>query len=248
MAAALAAAALPACQLPPRGEAHVTAQRPSFATDNVTAVPHGFELEAGAFLDPGDQRELVVNLRYGLDERTELYVMPTPYDWERRRGGTKRGRGDLAVGARRRLWEDPEHNLAAGAQVCVLVPRAQRDLGAEDYEFYGTAILDGQLPEVFYTLNYVLGRLGREDSGGHDTFHGVSMVLGRPVAPELDAFFEVYGTRVHARDEKPWQAQLGLAWSTGPSTILDLAVDTGLNGDGEDAVLLFGVTQILARD
>ncbi len=230
----------------------MTAQRGNFATDSVTTADGTVELEFGTLSRPSSVTDDIVQVKYGAGPRTELFVQNFVYHTETRHGRTDlRGRNDLEIGFRHRFYERPRANggtsfadsiHAIGWQVFVTPDDGDRGVGAGDDALFVSGILDGTAETFAWTLFYELGVLDEPGGSGQDLQHAASVIVGRPVRDGVDAYAELFGWATHERSDYPLAAQVGVAWTQTEHVIWDLGVQTGLNDDGGETLLVAGVT------
>jgi len=199
------------------------------------------ELELGGGVGPRSDRDLTTAVKYGLGERTEIFVCGQPYVRQSSGGEILRGRSATNLGWRHRFeeWNGGD----AGVQVLVLPPDGSEREGfaSGETDVFLAGILDGYDEHVAWTAFYQLGSLG-DDGSARDTQHALALILGSSLSAELDGFAEVFGEFTPARSENPVAAQLGVAWNQSPRHIWDVALQFGLNDDAPGTRVLFGLT------
>lgn len=236
-------ALLGACASMPDDAAGVTPQRPSFSSDTSTTAPGTFELEAGATLDPGDSAAVPMALKYGVGERTEVYVGLSPYQVLERPGEDGEGLGDTLLGLRHRFWES-EADTSAALQLSTKLPTGDDDegLSSGEYDLFAAGILTHAFDErSALTAYYELGFLGDPASSDVDDQHAFALALSRTLPSNYGTFFElaeVFGPH----DVDPIVATLGVTKALSRSVVFDVGLALGLNDDAPDVQLLVGFT------
>ncbi|MCP3916639.1 MAG: hypothetical protein GY711_13870 [bacterium] len=234
---------LPACTT--TGETFVAKpQRPTFSSDTSTTGEGSVEFEAGVALDPGDAFALPATAKYGLSDKSELFIGLPLYALIDESGGDPEGVGDLFIGTRHRVWEEDPTSVAF--QLATKLPTGDSSLSTDEVDFFAAGILThGMNAKTSVTAYYELGYLGDPD-GDADVQNALAGAAAYALDDETTLFgelAEIFGPE----DVDPIFTTLGVAHALEPNVIVDVAVAVGLNDDAADAVLLFGVTTNAGR-
>jgi len=238
----LAACLLSSCVVLRQEGNAVTPQRPSLSSDTSTTFHGSFELEGGAHLAEGGGFDLPFVLKYGLDERTEVFGGWSYLDPE----GSGEGSGDVVLGARRRVIDARD-----GGAALALLAQGKLPL-ADEGEGLGSGEPDGAFAGIAtqtcgdwgLTGFAQLDLLGDPD-GGANVGQSLAFAAGRALPFDLSLFGEVAAVLVPELDQEQVFTTVGLTHATARSLVVDLGVIVGLSDDAEDFGVVLGFTRNL---
>jgi len=245
--APLLVAALTSCLAFEEGKQRpVSPQRPTFSSSTATVQAGNVELESGLSSDPGDSVDTPMTLRWGLDERSEVFIGFSPYVWIDFPGGSEESISDVLVGYRARVLEQTETRPSVAVQLAAKLPTADEDEGftTGEPDTFAAGIATWTEPDWSATGFAQLGLLGQEDDSNElDAQYLIALAGSHALdRPEYSAFGELAGLFVPERDDEQVVMTLGLTWAWMPGRVFDAGAAFGLTDDAPDAVLLFGFT------
>jgi len=209
---------------------------------------------AGSELQSIVKHQLVghLGISLGLFERLVVYaVLPvdlvnTGDGYMGIRGGDGAGIGDLRLGARGRIWGEPDDDWAIAAQLEVALPLADAASGSQAYTGESGAVLHPQLLGEFRGVERLreTANLGARIRSGSDArvanldlSHELTYALGITYAalPEqLDVYVEAFGAQSFSnigsqgsRESGPFEGLLGARYFATPEIKVGLAAGTG---------------------
>ncbi len=225
-----------------------TPQRPTFSTDTSTTAAGTLELESGIAFDPGDRLGTPSALKFGLDERSEVFVGFEPWIVLDAPGGDEGGIGDLQLGYRQRFLEGHEGRPALAYLALVKLPTADDDqgLGSGETDLLAALAATWAGSSWSQTAYLQLGLLGDPDGGSLLQSVG-SYTLGHPLADDLSAFGELALLLTPEVDDEQLLATLGLAKAWAPGRVVDVGVVLGASEDAPELQFVIGTTMNLGR-
>ncbi len=245
---AIALSLLTSCSLLEPTDASVTPQRPTVSFDPNTTAHGTFEIEGGFVRSSDENQSLPLSLKYGAGPQTELFLANAPFVRLERPGGIERGPSDLSVGVRHRVLDSDGASPSAAVQAIVQLPTASRSDGLSDGEtdafFAGT--VDFGIADATATAFYSLDLLGQVD-GSTEVGHTAAFALAQPPSGNFSLFGELAFSVVPDLSTESYLATIGLAHSTEPTTVFDIALVLGLNDEPADWQLVIGLTRNLGR-
>lgn len=238
----LAAAA--GCSLDRTYKTQATPQRPTFSFDTSTTAPGTVELEAGLDIDPSDRFFTPTRTKYGVDERTELFLDFDPYVRVERDDGSVSGVGDIQPGIRRRLLDQDGSAPSAGYLVAARIPTGSpdKDIGSGSIDLNVAGIVNWD--DEAWNLNgfYQLSLLGESESSGVDFAHLLSLTGTVPLQQRVDTYGELAFNYIPERDLEQLFAVGGLFYYYRPGLAFDAGVRVGLTDDAPEFAFLVGTT------
>lgn len=231
------------CQLG-HGPAPVVPQRATLSSDTGTTHPQTFELEGGVGYDPDSAWNTPVDLKYGLDDTSEVSVGWAPVQWNDLQGQDHLGVGDVTLGMRHRFLEEEGWRPSAAFQLVGLLPSGdgEEGLGAGAPGLFAAGMVTSTLGRVTTTLFYEVALLGEANGGGIDVEHALAASAGLPLNHTWGAFGELAGIIAPERDASPLFANVGVTHAFAPWLVMDSGVLIGLNGDAQDLIYRVGFT------
>ena len=224
-------------------------QRPFIGRDTQTTPDSFFEIEAGAQIDPGEEVETPVLLKYGLGPRTEFFAGTSPYRMVDRNelAPDGSGWGDSLVGFRHRFRDRDMYSPAYGFQVATKLPTARKSkgLGTGEMDFLGAVMAEQTYYGADVTGFYQLGILGDPDGSGFDHEHTFSGMARRSVHPNLIGYGEASFVWQPETDTEELSAMIGGAFVIDDFTLFDVGLRLGISADAPDYQFLFGLTRTL---
>jgi len=235
---------LAACTVDRTYQTRATPQRPTVSSDTRTTAPGTVELEAGLAIDPNDRFGTPSMVKYGVDERTELFLGFEPYVTVDRPGSDGHGIGDLLPGIRRRVMDQDGSTPAAAYLIAAKIPTADEDegIGTGEIDLFAAGIVSWDDVAWSATGFYQLGLLGEPGDGGTDLQHVFAAAGSRPIDNRLDAFGELAFLWTPEQDDEDLLGTIGLAYAYRPGMVFDLGLTLGLSQDAPDAVFQIGTT------
>jgi hypothetical protein len=242
--ALLLAPLLTACTVDRAYQTSATPQRPTVSYDTHTTATGTVELEAGFAIDPNDRFGSPALLKYGVDERTELFLGFEPYVTVDRPGSDGHGFGDLMPGIRRRVMDQDGSTPAAAYLVAAKIPTADEDegIGTGEVDLFAAGIVGWDDAAWSAYGMYQLGLLGEPTDGGTDLQHVLTAAGSRPIDNRLSAFGELAFLWTPEQDDEDLLGTLGIAYAYQPGMVFDLGLTLGLSQDAPDAVFQIGTT------
>lgn len=220
-------------------EAHPQGLLPS--QDTSTTPAHHLELEAvGLWAD--SERTATAAIRYGLADRTEVYLLQDVHRTLSVPSGPDiSGSGDAWLGMRHRIVDSDAAGVAHAFAAEVRLPHADPEdgLGAGELELRLLHIRDGTWRGLGWTTNTDL-RLLADTAGRPDPAFGGSITLTTPLLDvggktlPLGLLGEAGGLWNPEQDAKPAWAALGVRIPLHPALELQIAWMEGLGPDGPD--------------
>lgn len=224
----------------PKGlSAHPQSLLPS---QDTTTTPAGhLELEAVGLWADSEQTTAAV-IRYGLAERTEIYLLQ---DLHRTlsdpAGPDPSGIGDAWIGWRHRVIDEDAAGVAHAFAAEVRLPHGDPDegLGEGELELHIAHIRDGTWRSLDWTTNTDLRLIG-DQNGRPDPALGGSITLSTPLLKTAGrvlplAFLAEAGGLWHPEeDDSPAYIALGFRVPIHPSLELQVAWMDGIGSDGPD--------------
>lgn len=237
---------LSGCKLDPHYRQAVTSQRPSFSSDTATAAAGTVEVETGVAVDPGDFTDTPTSVKYGWDERTEVFVGFSPFQHLGAAGQDGEGFGDVTIGTRHRFWESDREPTSAAFQLVAKLPTAseREGLGTGEFDLFAAAIATHTYEFAVVTAYYELGLLGEQFDEGIDVQHGLALAAARALDEQFSVFGEVASTLLPEQPDATFLTAGG-SYAVSDSLVFDAGFQLGLNDDAPDFALLFGVTSNL---
>ena len=227
-------------------EIQAVPQRPTYSSNTYTTAPETLQLELGASLDPDDAAAMPTTLRYGFDERNELFADVSPITAVE---GAGVGVSDLFVGWRQR-WADPEgEQLGLAWQGTLKFPTGDEDkgLGTGEFDAFFAGISTLQQQDWSATGYLQFGLLGSPTGSGVDPQYGLAAAADRSVAANTAVFGELAGVFTPDQNSDIVFTTLGGVWSPTPGLALDAALRIGLSSDAPDLEFVIGFTRNLGR-
>jgi hypothetical protein len=245
--AVLLVPALTACLALEEGKQRpVSSQRPGFSRSTATVSAGHVELESGLRLDPGDSVDTPMTVRWGFDQRSEVFVGFSPYVWIDFPSGSEESIGDVLVGYRARVREQTEAGPSVAVQLAAKLPIADEDEGftTGEPDTFAAGMATWNESDWSATAFAQLGLLGQEDDSNElDAQYLIALAGSHTLdRPEYSAFGEIAGVFVPELNEDQAVMTMGLTWAWMPGRVFDAGVAFGLTDDAPDAVLLFGFT------
>jgi hypothetical protein len=222
-----------------------TPQRPTLSSDTNTTALGTFEIEAGVALDPGETFDSPVTLKYGFDERSEVFVGLSPLRWADEPDDAW-GIGDLAFGARRRVVDETDERPAVAVLGTLKLPTADADdgLGSGETDVLLAAIAQKTLATGSLVGFWQLGLLGAPGDSGIDIGNDLALAYSAPLDARLGVFAELAAQLVAEYDHESVYTNLGFTFMpAGPELVLDFGCAVGLSDDAADLVLFVGTTR-----
>jgi hypothetical protein len=246
---ALASCVAPADGVVDHSSVQAHNQRPFIGRDTHTTPDSFFEVEVGGAVDPGEEVDVPVLLKYGLGPRTEFFAGTVPYrsvDYnELAPDGS--GWGDSLIGVRHRFRDKDMYSPAYGFQFATKLPTAKesKGLGSGEMDFLGALMAE----QTYYGTDvagfYQLGLLGETADTGLDLEHTFAAQGRRPVNANMAAFGEAAFVWQPEIDREELTAMGGVSFIIDDFTLLDVGVRFGISADAPDVQLLFGLTRTL---
>lgn len=242
--ALLSACAAPSASWNEGTDTPATPTRPTYAHSTFTTAPGTLEVETGVYYDPSDATAVPTTLKYGVNDRTDVFADFSPASAVEN-GGV--GAGDVYLGFRHRLTEQQLGHLSLAWQAQAKLPTADEDKGLGTGEFDALLAGIGTLPmEDWSATGFAeLGLLGDPNGSGTDLQVALSAMADRRLTRGGGIFGELAGIFVDDRNYDAVFTTLGAAWSPAPGLVLDAGVVLGLSDDAPDAALVFGLTRNL---
>ncbi|MDX1531653.1 MAG: transporter [Rhodothermales bacterium] len=234
----LACCALPARSVSGQG-APIATSRPSFSTGSGTVAPGTVQVEGGyTYSDGNGARQHVLGelfLRYGLGPGLEARLSAGSYVWSDRRGRTRSGFSDPAVGVKVRLVEPaPSPGLSrpgAALSLGTTLPLGEEPIGDSRAQPSARLSLDWSLSErTGLAVNARYAFLNSEENA--DEF-AASALLGRSLWGTGSLYVEGYGLfRPGLLDEG--YAEAGFLYRLSSDAQLDARLGAGLTDASAD--------------
>lgn len=221
-----------------------TPTRPTYAHSTFTTAPGTLEVETGMYYDPSDATAIPTTLKYGVNERADVFVDFSPAT-SIENGGV--GSSDLYLGWRQRLTEQQLGHLSLAWQAQAKLPTADENKGLGTGEFDALLAGIGTLPMQDWSATGFaeLGLLGDPTGSGVDLQVALSAMADRRLTGGGGIFGELAGIFVDDRNYDAVFTTLGATWSPAPGLVLDAGVVLGLSNDAPDAALVVGLTRNL---
>jgi len=203
------------------------------------------ELEAGVSVDPGDNFDSPVTLKYGISEDTELFGSMAPYVWEDFDGANGEGIGDLFLGVRQRFIDVGADEPTFAYQLKTKIPTApeEQGIGSGQMDFFAAGIMDYPIDEFWLTTFYQLGIIGEPvGNDDPDLEHGIAVASNMAFDDSLGGYGEIAGIFTPERDDEQLIATAGLTHPLGERSVIDAGVAVGLTKDAPDFQILLGIT------
>lgn len=237
------------------------------STDRPDKTESPFTVDAGRFQievdfvsftrdrsDDVDTETLAVtpfNIKYGLDDRTDLQIVVEPYlrqsATDRATGSAARvdGIGDVTIRLKRNLWGNDDGATALAIMPFLRLPTSTNGLGAEAAEFglivpfafdLAPGIGVGLMTELDFTREP-----GDEDY--EPTFVN-SATIAFDLTDRLGLYTELFTER-SVRNGARWivTGDVGLTYAVGANTQLDTGVNIGLSDAADDLNLFVGISR-----
>lgn len=222
---------------------HTTPQRPTVSSDTKTTAAGSLEIEAGVTHDPGDSLDLPIQLKYGIDDRSEVYLAFSPFRFADRPGDDGHGIGDLAIGARHRFVEETQDGPAIAGSAYVKLPTADADegLGSGEVDVGFAGAIEKNIDRFDLVGFAQLDFLGDQD-GGIDFGQTLAFAGSTPLDERWGVLGELSGIFVPDRHVDAVQFLAGTTYTVRPDLVFDAALGFGLTDDAPDFVLIFGFT------
>ncbi len=221
-------------------------QRPTFTTSSATTAAGTWEIETGLLVDPEDLIDTPTTLKYGYDERTELFTRLSPLLHVS--SGDHTGLGDLVIGARRRFVDATDEHPSFGLQAAVKLPTASRDagLGTGNADVILSAMGSKAVGATTLCAYYEAEILG-DDNGGSDVAmgHAASLLAGWTLDDAWSAFAELGARTVPEQDYSTEFVTLGLYYTIDPTWVVDFAMISSIGGDELGPQFAVGFTRNL---
>lgn len=222
-------------------------------SQDTSTTPRGFlELEAiGSWAATEDQAMAV--LRYGLADRTEVYIAQDVHHAISNPGGpSTSGLGDAWIGMRHRVLEEDAAGVAHAFAAEIRIPHGDPDLGisASGLELHIAHIRDGQWGAIGWTTNTDLFLLA-DQSGRPDPALGASATATGPLLElagrelPIGLLAEVGGLMHPEEDDLPAWLAIGLRIPVHPSLEIQAAWVNGLGGDGPEERWVFNLGRLV---
>jgi len=227
--------------------APVTPQRPTLSNNTATTAEGTVEVEAGVAIDPGDSFDSPVVGKWGMSERSELFVAWSPWVVVDVPGNDLDGASDLAVGMRHRFADETAEMPSAAFQLTTKLPTANDEIGTGEHDFFAAVMLDKRVAEVDFTAFYQLGLLGDPAGRGAETGHDVALAAALALDDRWGVFGELAGRFVSEYDYDSVFLTGGVTFAQDPSLVFDAGLVAGLSDDAPDAVFQVGMTHNLGR-
>ncbi|MHC4516879.1 MAG: transporter [Planctomycetota bacterium] len=222
-----------------------TPQRPLLSAGTSTTALGTFELETGGRIDPHDNWDTPLTLKWGMAATAELFVDWLAYQEEERSGPDAHGVGDLSLGLRYRFLEETKAAPAAALQFITKLPTGDEDdgLSTGETDFLAAAILSKEVGRVTTILFYQLGVLGEPDESDTDIEHTVALAGSFPLGDEWAFEAELAALETPEQDLNEILTTFGFTYAVSKDLVLDVGVIVGLNDDADDFQIVFGFTK-----
>ena len=194
-----------------------------------------------------------VTLKYGVDERREVYASVAPVAWIRRRAGTSRGPGDLTLGFRQSYPQDDPLgpvDLTPATLFAVSLPTGDDHVrgGHEEGNFYAAGILDGSEESFDWTMYYEFQVLGEDGTWDFTTQHLASFTVSSMLDETIDlSGFAELAYLAETSSEDTTYLQAGVAFPGGKSTVWDVSLRDGIEGKDSNREFHLGFTHNFGR-
>jgi hypothetical protein len=227
----------------------VLPQRPFLSTTSRTTPKDRIELEVGGEVDPGSRIDTPTYLKYGLSERTELFLGTSPYSMvdhdEQLPDGS--GWGDTYVGFRHRLADRSTRSPAYGFDIQTKLPtaRPRKGLGSGEMDW----LISANASQSYYghdlTAYYQLGLLGEQGDDGLDLRHTTALQTRTPLDQRFTGLGEVAIVWEPELNREELTLFFGASYTLNSWTLVDFGLRLGLTPDAPDIQLVFGLTRAL---
>ncbi len=225
-----------------------TPQRPGFSANTQTTAEGTWELEAGYQRNSNRLRGYPLTLKYGLDDRREIFGgLIAQARVRRSRMGTGRGQGDLLLGFRERastpINAQDGSLIQASWAAAVQLPTGSDNVrgGHEEVNVFASTSLDASLSGFDWTFYYELGLLGTDGTFDLMSQHLLALALSAPLEGEVSAFGELAYVAPSSKDNTLFGV-IGLSMPTASGSVWDLSVQDGITGQRADTQIALGVT------
>jgi hypothetical protein len=232
----------------------VSPDRPSVGTGAGIIPPGFFQLESGVEYSRRSRAASLPELRVGTEillragiiEGLEAQVLIEPVT-VLTNGTTESGFGDVTLGVKYRILAPGEEGWPPAVSVLpfVKVPIARDPIGSEHVDVGAIAIGTFSLPwELSSDLN--AGVLALGDRQGFLVQALASIGVSRPITGRLSVYGELFFRTREERDGRDaLGADAGVVFMLTKRVALDVAVETGLLGDGNDWAVRAGISVLL---
>lgn len=225
-------------------------QRPTYSNDTYTTPNGMLEVEAGAAVQFRRDSSVPATLKYGMGERTEMFVgMDVARSTELPNGHTTTGFGDAWLGFRHRLRDKDEFEPGFAMQFTTKLPLAStdRDLGTGEIDFFGAIIAEKDFKGNTGVGFYELGLLGEQAEPELDLQHLFAVAGYTPISDELEGYGEASFIWRPEQDYEDLSFAGGVFYKIHPSFVLDAGLRVGLTDDAPDYQILVGLTRALGK-
>ena len=189
-----------------------------------------------------------VNKKLRLD--LELDTVVSQKDFSGRR---ETGVGDVQLGFKALLRDDPKKRLAVGIAYSVKLPAADEDknLGTGKIDHNLRFILNRTFGKTDYVFNVAYLNVGREMSRRRDSGAQAVFTVERELPKNFGIFGEVYGNTIDENQPRGIYLNTGLFYKINKRLVFDIGARPGFGRDapriGVYAGLTVGVANLLSR-
>jgi len=225
-------------------------QRPTLSSDTYTTPDGMMEVEAGGNVQFGKNSSIPTTLKYGMGERTEMFVgMDVLKAVETPTGHTTTGLGDAVVGFRHRLRDKDEFEPGVAMQFRTKLPTASsdRDIGTGEVDFGAALIAEQDYKGNTFVGFYELGVLGEQFEPETDIQHLFVGTGYTKIQKDIEAYGEASFNWVPEQDREEFSVAGGIFYAIHPSFVVDIGIRVGLTKDAPDYQVLFGLTRALGK-
>lgn len=229
---------------------HAQAQLRELSTDRPDTTESPYTVDAGHFQieaeiaswtrDRGDNETALgqINLKFGLDERTDLQWITPTYSWA---DGGSEGWGNTQIRLKRNLWGNDAGNTALAVMPYVELPTGDEDFGAERVQ--GGVIVPFAYSHGEWGFG-LQGQLDRVYDNERDTYHWEFMgsaTVSHPISERCNVFCELVGLfREGQAGGSEYSFNTGVTWMVRDLVQWDAGLRLGLNDEAPDLMPFVG--------
>lgn len=201
-------------------------------------------VEMGFTVDPGDRKTVPIYFEYGVSETLDVFAELSAYEKVNLPGDDGEGLGDTLVGVRTLLFET-DSGTSGLLEGYVSIPTGDEDegTGSGSLDWFAAGVVSQAFAQATFSGWLELGLLGNALSSDQDTSQRVGGSVSVNLGDEVLGFMELENEQVEELHRG--FARVGVAWRSGASTVMDVGVALGLDGEAADAVYFVGFSTSL---